>query len=54
MTLNKSAKNQPILYGFLGNNVTYVMIKVTYTAIPCCSYQNPQIPQHLGDDYDDY
>jgi len=30
MTLNASASNQPVLYGFLGNNVTFLMIKATY------------------------
>lgn len=30
MILNESAVNQPILYGFLGNNVTFLMIKADY------------------------
>lgn len=30
MVLNESSKDQPVLYGFLGNNVTFLMIKATY------------------------
>lgn len=31
MVLNPGAKNQPIMYGFLGNKVTFITIKVTYS-----------------------
>lgn len=30
MILNENAKDQPILYGFLGNEITFLMIKATY------------------------
>lgn len=30
LTLNENAKNQPLYYGFLGQEVTFLMIKATY------------------------
>ncbi len=30
MTLNESAKDQPLFYGFLGTNITFLMIKANY------------------------
>jgi hypothetical protein len=30
ITLNPGATDQPLMYGFLGNNVTFLMLKVTY------------------------
>jgi hypothetical protein len=40
ITLLSGATNKPILYGFLGNDVTYMMIKVNYntgSSVRCCS-----------------
>jgi hypothetical protein len=30
ITLNPNAKNQPLMYGFLGNEITFLMLKMTY------------------------
>lgn len=55
MTLLSGATNKPILYGFLGNDVTYMMIKVNYndgSTVRCCSGQNKEnyIEYYYADD----
>ena len=41
--LNPGAQNQPLLYGFLGNNITYLLLKVTYDETdPRCLIEEEQ------------
>jgi len=43
MTLNPESKNQPVLFGFLGSNVTFVLIKFTYDETdPRCAVEEEQ------------
>ena len=51
IVLNAGAKNQPLLYGFLGNNITYLLVKATYVDIP---HRPRNKNAHLGDNYNEY
>lgn len=43
MTLNPGAKDQPVLFGFLGSNVTFLLIKFTFDETdPRCAIEEEQ------------
>jgi len=52
ISLNPGAVNQPLLYGFLGHEVTYLLLKITYDETdPRCMIEEEQfIEYYLEDD----
>lgn len=51
LTLNPESKNQPIMYGFLGNNVTFIMLKITYDETnPKCVIEEEQFIEYWFED----
>ena len=51
ISLNPGAKNQPLLYGFLGHEVTYLLLKVTYDETdPRCMIEEEQFIEYYLDD----
>jgi hypothetical protein len=51
MILNPGAINQPLLYGFLGSNVTFVLLKFTYDeSDPLCMIEEEQFIKYYYQD----
>lgn len=51
LTLNPESKNQPLMYGFLGNNVTFIMLKITYDETnPMCVIEEDQYIEYWYED----
>ena len=51
ISLNPGAQDQPLLYGFLGNNVTYLLLKVTYDETdPRCMIEEEQYIEYYLED----
>lgn len=51
MTLNPESQNQPIMYGFLGNNITFIMLKITYDETnPKCVIEEDQFIEYWFED----
>lgn len=52
LLLNPNAQGQPLLYGFLGNDVTFLLLKITYdSANPYCLIEeNEYIEYYFGND----
>jgi hypothetical protein len=51
ISLNPGAENQPLLYGFLGNNVTYLLLKATYDETnPRCQIEEEQYIEYYLED----
>jgi len=51
ISLNPGAMNQPLLYGFLGQEVTYLLLKVTYDETdPRCMIEEEQFIEYYLED----
>lgn len=51
ISLNPESKNQPLLYGFLGNDVTYLLVKATYDETnPKCLIEEEQYLEYFMED----
>lgn len=51
MTLNPESKNQPIMYGFLGQSVTFLLLKFTYDETnPQCVIEEDQYIEYWFED----
>lgn len=51
ISLNPGAENQPLLYGFLGHEVTYLLLKVTYDETdPRCMVEEEQFIEYYLED----
>lgn len=51
ISLNPGAQNQPLLYGFLGHEVTYLLLKVTYDETdPRCMIEEEQFIEYYLED----
>lgn len=51
MTLNPESVNQPLMFGFLGNAVTFILLKITYDETnPMCSIEEDQYIEYWYED----
>jgi len=51
MILNPGSVNQPIMYGFLGNNITFLALKITYDETnPRCVIEEEQFIEYWFED----
>jgi len=51
MILNPGAVNQPVMYGFLGNNITFLALKITYDETnPRCVIEEEQYIEYWYED----
>lgn len=51
MVLNPGATNQPLLYGFLGSEVTFILLKFTYNETdPLCNIEENQFVTYYFED----
>ena len=51
MILNPNSINQPIMYGFLGNNITFLALKITYDETnPKCVIEEEQFIEYWYED----
>lgn len=51
ITLNPESVNQPLMYGFLGNDVTFLMLKITYDETdPRCQIEEEQFIEYYFKD----